>query len=206
MTPADVTSTTANRAVANALWPKLKHDRWRRHVQRRDLASNGAHPGYRSVGTGSIPNAPRALDNDVITDQRYIRATVWADEWPGGTNLLVELEQTTYTRTLESLDDDTRGEYLHALTLATCRAPFERDTNRHGTLTLRRNKNDPTITPAAALALETIAAAADVRTVDQHTVDDALLTDEDVHLASASRLWDQLEAGTGTGIPSVLAL
>ena len=194
---ADVTSTLAHRATANALWPALRAHRWRRHRQTRDLASNGSHPGYRSIGTGTIANTPRGDDLDVITDERYIRACVWADEWPGATNLVIELTLDTYHHALSTLTPETATAYQHALQLATCRAPFERDTNRHGTPTLRRNKTDPAITFEAARALEHIAAAANVHTIDQHTVDDALLTDECIHL-------DQVERATGAGIAVVV--
>lgn len=188
----------ALRAVANALWPYLRENAWREHRVLRDFGSNGANSPFRSIGTASIPNAPRTHDLDVITDEPYIRAAVWADEWPGALNLVTELDRGTYDATLMAIHWDARTALLRAYQLAKCRAPFERTTNRHGTPTLRRNSHDPTITPHVAFALELIAANADTRQVDQHTVDDALLSDDDISLEAVERSLGVRRTGCAT--------
>jgi hypothetical protein len=193
-TPPD---TTLLRATANALWPHLRRNRWKRHRETRDLADHGDRPPYRSIGTATIPNASRADDQHVITDERYIRATVWADEWPGGTNLVIELTLPRHQAALDALDADVITALKTAYQLATCRAPFERATNRHGTPTLRRNSNDPHLTAPAAAAIEHIAHYAEIHVVPQHAVDDALFTDDDISLAG-------VEAATGVRTSLVL--
>lgn len=192
-----IDDTLTHRAAANALWTPLRRNRWKRHRETRDLADHGDRPPYRSIGTATIPNAARAHDQHVITDERYIRATVWADEWPGAQNLVIQLTLPRYRAAIDLLDADVLTALKAAYQLATCRAPFERTTNRHGTPTLRRNSNDPHLTAPAAAALEHIAHYAEIHQVDQHTVDDALFTDDDISLAG-------VEAATGVRTSLVL--
>lgn len=182
--PGEPVTTQALRAVANALWPALRWNRWRWHVQSRDLADRGDRPPFRSVSTGSIPNAPRALDRFIIARHQYVRCAVWAEEWHGGLNLVVELTDEQYLRALVACDWPSSRLFQNALEGARARKPFEQTRNRHGSTVLRRNSADPGITPHLAATLEAIAGAASVRVVEQHDVDDALLADEDISPAA----------------------
>lgn len=182
--------TLTKRAVANALFPKLRARAWRRHLQTRDLANTGDHIPQRSTVSGHYTHPARALDHEVITDERFIRAAIWSEEWPGARNLLVHLDYGAYELALGTY---TPAAFTEALAAARCRKPFEIDRNRHGQLKLRRNKTDPAVTAQLAQTLEAIAAAARVVEVPDHQVDDALFSDEDIDLSV-------LEAMLGVGI------
>ena len=72
------------RAIANALWPVWRRDRWRQHVCTRDTARSNPH-GYSALRTGSVEMTPAARTTIVQHEEEWLEAVLLSEEWPGGT-------------------------------------------------------------------------------------------------------------------------
>lgn len=181
-----MTDKTMLRAIANALWPSLRRNRWRTHTVTRDLSKSnprGYQAGPKSATVAQAPSASAVIE---LHHETFITAVLYAEDWPGATSHALRLDRTDYERTLDHLirEDgmwtDLPIDWNNALQHATCRAPFHAQANRHGAMRLRRNGTDEYITASVAAVLERIAAATKVLPITEATLDDYLIGDEDI--------------------------
>jgi hypothetical protein len=70
------------RAVANALWPAWRRDRWQRSVCTRDFARSNPR-GYSALHSGTVPMTPAARTTLVTHEEAWLEAVLLAEEWPG---------------------------------------------------------------------------------------------------------------------------
>lgn len=175
--------TLTARAAANALWSRLKRWSWTPAKATRDLADYGDRPSITTTAA-TITHVARSLDQEVIYSRPYIEATLYPSEWPGGLSLMIHLDQADAEAAIPPADPSATIDQLKA---CHCRTPFLIAKNRHGSPKYRRNIEDPFLTPELAETIERIARAANITEVDEHTVESALITEDDISL-------DQVEA------------
>jgi 2-hydroxychromene-2-carboxylate isomerase len=177
--------TQQHRAVANALWGALRRNRWRTHTVTRDFSKSNPSGYQAGPRLGTIATAPSASAVIEVHRECFITAILYAEDWPGATSHALRLNRDNYDTTIAHATHDnlnTANDWYHALTSATCRAPFHTQANRHGVPRLRRNGMDPLITTAVARTLEAIAAVTQVHPITEAQLDDYLITDDDIDL------------------------
>ena len=180
-----MTDATLLRAVANAFWPSLRRNRWRHHVCTRDLAKSNPSGYQAGPRLGTIATAPSASAVVEVHSECFITALLFGEDWPGATSHALRLNRTDYDTTIAHATHDnlpTTNDWYHALTSATCRAPFHQQANRHGHMRLRRNGMDELITHTVAATLERIAAVTQVQPISEATLDAYLIEDHDIDL------------------------
>ena len=178
-TPPD---TTMLRAIANALWANLRRNRWQTHTVTRDLSKHNPTGYQAGPRTSTVAVAPSKSAIVELHHESFITAVLYAEEWPGQTSHALRLDRTAYDNVLRTSDPADAYWADAALQHATCRHPFHAQANRHGAMRLRRNGMDEFITAAVALVLESIAAATKVLPIAEATLDDYLITDDDIDL------------------------
>jgi hypothetical protein len=192
--------TQQHRAVANALWSALRRNRWRTHTVTRDFSKSNPSGYQAGPRLGTIATAPSASAVIEVHRETFITAILYAEDWPGATSHALRLDRIDHDRTLDHLihEDgmwtDLPNDWHNALTHATCRAPFHIQANRHGVPRLRRNGMDPHITTAVARTLEAIAAVTQVHPITEATLDDYLITDDDIDLNAVEQALALTEA------------
>jgi hypothetical protein len=181
-----VTDTTMLRAIANALWPSLRRNRWKTHTVTRDLSKSNPRGYQAGPRTSTVAVAPSKSAVVELHHESFITAILYAEDWPGNTSHALKLDRRDHDRTL---DDAMRNdcfseiaEYVVALGHSACRAPFHAQANRHGILGLRRNAADEYITAPVATVLERIASVTKVLPITEATLDDYLIGDDDIDL------------------------
>lgn len=184
------------RAVANALWPHLKagDNGWTTYKETRIVTPTGdaKSGGYSSARQSSNPSTYV----EVLSITWKIITNLWSEDWHGGSAWRITLDKNDAERAISRLNAATIADYELALEHATCRKPFQQETDDNGEKRLTRNRNDGTITNLVAAALEVVAGAAELRRIPAD-VEEALLTDSDISLdaiRAALQLAGQCEA------------
>jgi len=170
------------RAIANALWPHLRRNRWRTHTVTRDLSKSnprGYQAGPKSATVAQAPSASAVIE---LHHEEFITAILYGEDWPGGTSHALMLDQLDYAHVIGSSQPNDSDAFDTARRVASCRAPFHAQANRHGVMGLRRNGTDEYITAAVATVLERIAAATKVLPIDEADINDALIRDDEISL------------------------
>jgi hypothetical protein len=168
------------RAVANALWPALRRQRWQTHTVTRNLAQSNPRGYSARPHAGSIATTEAASSTVVVHTESFITALLLREEYDGPTSYAIRLDKDDYDLTTTLFTAITATAYRDLTQHATCRQPFTRQLNRHGIPKLRRNPHELLMTLPAGNALERIASAATLRALDEDDIDAFLITDQDV--------------------------
>jgi hypothetical protein len=177
-----VTDTTMLRAIANALWPSLRRNRWKTHTCTRDLSKYNPRGYQAGPRTATVAQAPSASAVVELHHECFITAILYAEDWPGNTSHALKLDHADFVREIRVSDPADAFWTDQALQHSTCRAPFHAQANRHGILGLRRNAADEHITAPVAAVLERIASVTQVLPISEADLTDALIRDEEINL------------------------
>lgn len=167
------------RAVANTLWPHLRARAWLPNTSKRAYSPTGNPRNSDYNGTGGVPRTPLLSNTEVLARNDYIWASAHRNDTFLRQGFTVHILRRTHDQALATLPPRVIAAYDTACEHSESRRAFYQDTLPDGARYYRTNRHDPLITDDVALALETIALAADVALITPE-VEDAFLGDEDV--------------------------